>query len=140
MTAGPAPSDTARETGIFDLHAHLAFYDDPAAAARKLAAVGVGALCATVTPGEFERAERELAGADNVRVGVGLHPWWLADGRCDEADARHAAELAASMRYVAEVGLDFSHGRDASAALQVSALDAVLDACAGGGHVLSLHA
>ena len=60
--------------------------------------------------------------------------------RCDEADARHAAELAASMRYVAEVGLDFSHGRDASAALQVSALDAVLDACAGGGHVLSLHA
>ena len=98
------------------------------------------ALCATVTPAEYERVAAELAGARNVRVGVGLHPWWLADGRCNEADARRAAKLAATSRYVAEVGLDFSHGRLACADVQVAALDAILRSCRGGGHVLSLHA
>lgn len=125
---------------VYDLHSHLGFYEDSSAAARKLAEAGVASLCATVTPEEYGRAAGALAGASNVRVGVGLHPWWLADGRCDETDARRAAELAAESRYVAEVGLDFAHGRDACRELQVSALEAILDACAGGGHVLSMHA
>lgn len=125
---------------VYDLHAHLAFYDDVMASVRELARLGAHALCATVTPDEYERASRELAGEPCAHVGVGLHPWWLADGRCGEADARRAAELAAANRYVAEVGLDFSHGRDACAREQVEALDAILDACANGGHVLSLHA
>lgn len=136
----PGSTVTVREADVFDLHTHLAFYADPAAAARELAAEGVGSLCATVTPDEFERARAALCGVAGVRMGVGLHPWWLADGHCDEADARRAAELAAESRYVAEVGLDFAHGRDACRDLQVSALEAILDACAGGGHVLSVHA
>lgn len=125
---------------VYDMHAHLGFYEDVTHGARELADLGVHALCATVTPAEYERVAAELAGARNVRVGVGLHPWWLADGRCNEADARRAAELAATSRYVAEVGLDFSHGRLACADVQVAALDAVLRSCEGGGHVLSLHA
>lgn len=137
MTEVPEPGVTA---DVYDMHAHLGFYEDVTHDARELADLGVHALCATVTPAEYERVAAELAGARNVRVGVGLHPWWLADGRCDEADARRAAELAATSRYVAEVGLDFSHGRLACADVQVAALDAVLRSCEGGGHVLSLHA
>lgn len=137
MTEVPGPSVTA---DVYDMHAHLGFYEDVAHGARELAGLGVHALCATVTPAEYERVAAELAGARNVRVGVGLHPWWLADGRCDETDARRAAELAATSRYVAEVGLDFGRGREACAREQVATLDAILRSCRGGGHVLSLHA
>lgn len=137
MTEVSGPSVTA---DVYDMHAHLGFYEDVTHGARELAGLGVHALCATVTPAEYERVTAELAGARNVRVGVGLHPWWLADGRCNEKDARRAAELAATSRYVAEVGLDFSHGRLACADVQVAALDAILRSCEGGGHVLSLHA
>ena len=126
MTEVPGPGVTA---DVYDMHAHLGFYEDVTHGARELADLGVHALCATVTPAEYERVAAELAGARNVRVGVGLHPWWLADGRCDEADARRAAELAATSRSVAEVGRE-----------QVAALDAILRSCESGGHVLSLHA
>ena len=125
---------------LFDMHCHLGFYDDPAVAARTLAHSGVSALCATVTPREYERVSAALAIEPNVRVGVGLHPWWLADGSCGEADVGRAAELARRARYVAEVGLDFAHGRGESAPAQLDALGRVLDACAGGAHVLSVHA
>ena len=130
----------SHSTPLYDMHCHLDFFEDPAGAAAELAAKGVAALSATVTPTGFERAARELAGAANVRVGVGLHPWWVADGRCGEDDVALAARLATSARFVAEVGLDFAHGRDAARAAQLDALDRVLAACEGGGHVLSLPA
>ena len=151
------------------MHCHLGFYEDPAAAAKELAAAGVACFNATVTPGEYEawatsasvgaesRAEEQVSPAGpadaartnqpfptsclaNVRTGVGLHPWWLADGRATSEDAARAAELAASARYVGEVGLDFARGRDVCAAGQVSALDGILASCEDGGHLLTLHA
>lgn len=125
---------------LFDMHCHLGFYDDPVVAARTLARSGVSALCATVTPREYECLSAALANEPNVRMGVGLHPWWVADGSCGEADVGRAAELAHRARYVAEVGLDFARGREESAPAQLDALGCVLDACAGGGHVLSVHA
>lgn len=125
---------------LFDMHCHLGFFPDVVTAARDLDAAGVGALCATVTPGEYERVAAELAGAPNVRVGVGLHPWWVADGTCGEADVERAASLAATCRYVAEVGLDYARGRDATRDAQLRALDRMLAAYGDGGHMLSVHA
>lgn len=125
---------------VFDMHCHLAFWDDAAAGAALMGQAGAGGFCATVTPDEFEGARAALAGATNVRVGVGLHPWWLCDGRASEADAARATEFAGACRYVGEVGLDFAHGRDGQAALQADALDKILGACEGGGHVLTVHA
>jgi TatD DNase family protein len=161
------------ESRLFDMHCHLGFYEDPAAAANELDAAGVACFNATVTPGEYEAWIAGIssgtgscsegrpspvvspAGPANtapanppslasssgfVRTGVGLHPWWLADGRATSEDAVRAAELAAGCRYVGEVGLDFARGRDACAAEQVSALDGILAACEDGGHLLTLHA
>lgn len=125
---------------IFDMHCHLGFFPDARKASRELESLGVCALSATVTPTEYERLSGELAGSANVRVGVGLHPWWVADGRCGEDDVALAARLATSARFVGEVGLDFAHGRDATRTAQLDALDRVLTACEGGEHVLSLHA
>lgn len=125
---------------LYDMHCHLDFFPDPAGAARALDSQGAAALCATVTPRGFERVRKELDGSPNVRVGVGLHPWWLADGRCGDRDAERAAELTGSSRFVAEVGLDFARDRAATAPRQIAALDALLAACEGGGKVLSIHA
>lgn len=64
---------------LFDMHCHLGFCVDAAAAARELAAVGVAAFSNTVTPAEFAVQQEVLAGAANVRVGCGLHPWWVGE-------------------------------------------------------------
>ena len=135
LAVGTPDREPVRQA-IFDMHCHLAFYDNPSEVAQELAELGVACFNTTVTPAEFEASP---ASSVNVRTGVGLHPWWLADGRAGEADAHRAAELAAAERYVAEVGLDFARGADAREA-QVEALDAILAACEGSEHVLSLHA
>lgn len=128
-------------TVLIDMHAHLMFYADASAAASCLADSRVAVLCATVTPAEYEAAQScGLGAAPNVRLGVGLHPWWIADGRCGAAEVERTACLAETNRYVAEVGLDFAGARSESRDAQISALDAILAACENGGHLISLHA
>ena len=59
----PGPGVTA---DVYDMHAHLGFYEDVTHGARELAGLGVHALCATVTPAEYERVAAELAGEVNA--------------------------------------------------------------------------
>lgn len=125
---------------LFDMHCHLDFAPDAQAAARALAACGMGALSVTVTPRGYMRAAEELAPCDVVRVGLGLHPWWIAEGRCDERDVALFERLAADERFIGEVGLDFAGDRAAAREAQVAAFERVARACAGGGKVLSIHA
>lgn len=126
---------------LIDTHAHLGFFPNPAAAALELSAAGVGALCATVEPVEYEHLAAAGAGeVACIELGVGLHPWWVADGTCDEAAIEHAAELAAQQRLVSEVGLDFADGREEQGESQIAAFERILEACGNGGHILSIHA
>lgn len=107
---------------------------------------GLAMFAVTVTPQDYCRAFRHFSGAENVRTGVGLHPWWLADGRCGQQDAELAAELIGSARYVGEIGLDASpkHVPEGSLPLQIRAFETVCRACAdpgriSGPRILSLH-
>lgn len=126
---------------LYDMHSHLGFFAEPEAAVRELAQAGVATLCATVTPGEFEQLRTsELAASPAVRLGVGLHPWWIANDSCNKDDVERAAAHVACEHYVAEVGLDFAPRHDHSREEQVAAFDAILRACENGGHVLSVHA
>lgn len=131
---------------LWDMHVHLDFMREPQAVAQEADELGLGLFAVTVTPAGFERMQAELAGAPNVRVGVGLHPWWVADGRCDAGAIARAAYLARSTRFVGEIGLDRSpkHVPEGSLDTQVSALEAVARACAetsdvSAPKVLSLH-
>ena len=78
-----------------------------------------------------------------VIKGIGLHPWWLADGRCGPAEVNLLCEVAAQERYIGEVGLDFSARFAGSEPLQIQALNRLCDALVQHpltGRVISIHA
>lgn len=126
---------------LFDMHCHLGFADNARELAAALAVRGGGALSATVEPDEFVRMRDVLADEPAVHVGLGLHPWWLDEGRCGEEDVARCAELAHKARFIAEIGLDFGKRRETSRDVQMDAFRRIC-AVAGeaGGKVLSLHA
>lgn len=146
MTVGGAEGKKA--TALLDAHCHLDWEADPAAVARACGQRGVALACCTVTPQAFLAARGALAAAPNVVLGVGTHPWWVADGRVGQGDVDLAAELAAEAPLVGEVGLDFSPARSDAAGnqAQVRALTRICEAAAGvggdpaGQRAISLHA
>ena len=134
------------ELRYWDTHVHLDFMRDMAKFADEAAGLGLGMFAVTVTPESYAKTARKLAAAPNVRVGVGLHPWWVADGRCDAEAVERAAELVRTARFVGEIGLDLSpkHVPDGSLERQVAALEKVARACAetsdpAAPKLLSLH-
>ena len=133
------PSASGR---LADAHCHLDFARDPAALARELASRDVAALSCTVAPTDYPRAASALAGARGVEAGLGLHPWWVANGSCADEDVALFCELAGEAHFVGELGLDFARGRDAARDAQVRALRRCLSAVASSGvaRVVSLHA
>lgn len=127
---------------LADMHCHLDRMSNAAEVARDALRQGMAILDVTVTPQDALRARELLGGMPNVRVGAGLHPWWVADGSCGREDAALAAELAAESPFIGEVGLDFSRRCEGTFDEQAAALDAVARAAAGGAgpRVISLHA
>lgn len=132
---------------LYDMHCHLDFMADARAVARDAAAQGLAIFATTVTPHGYLGARELLGDEPNVRVGVGLHPWWVADGRCAAEDVGRAADLARGSRWVGEVGLDFSsaHVPGGSEARQAEAFRLLARACADGAsptgpRLLSVHA
>ena len=142
----PLPQTLAREIfgdsfALADMHCHLDFSSDAAALARLAQAHGVVAFSNTVTPEGYLAASEALAGFLNVRVGVGLHPWWVADGRCGAEQVELACRLIQETRFVGEVGLDFAPRREGTFETQLDAFERIIDACCTqGGKVISIHA
>lgn len=131
---------------LWDMHVHLDFMRDMASVAADAATQGLGLFAVTVTPEGYGRARRELAGASNVRVGVGIHPWWAADGRCGKVELTETVTHVRETRYVGEVGLDLSpkHVPEGSLEAQLAAFEAIAGAAAEtsgptGPKVLSIH-
>lgn len=128
---------------LIDMHCHLDRMSNADEVATDAAAHGIALFDTTVTPADALTAAERFAGAPNVRVGAGLHPWWLADGRCDGRSADRTALMASQARFVGEIGLDFSERFRESFGTQVEALELIVHACAerpAPGRVMSLHA
>lgn len=125
---------------IYDLHCHLGFAPDAAALARGGAVAGIGALSCAVAPGDYAAARDLLAPYPALHAALGLHPWWVADGRVDEADLALFEDLAGRAPFIGEVGLDLAGRRAATREAQVAALRRVLAATAGRGVLYSVHA
>ena len=131
------------EPRFFDTHCHLDLMLSPDAAASESAALGLGLFDCGVDPRDFAAAKKRASRYPNIIAGAGLHPWWLADGRCGPAEVNLLCEVAAHEHYVGEVGLDFSARFAGSEPLQIQTLDQLCDALAQrplAGRVISIHA
>lgn len=132
-----------RRWRLFDMHCHLDRMANADEVARDTAANGIALLCTTVSPADSLAARSRFETLPNIRVGAGLHPWWVADGRCGEVEVEQAAQLVAASRFIGEVGLDFGPRHAANAQRQLDALEAIVRACAEHpveGRALSIHA
>ncbi len=130
------------EPRFFDTHCHLDLMLNPDAAASE-AASGLGLFDCGVNPRDFSAANERASRYPNIIAGAGLHPWWIADGRCGPAEVNLLCEVAAQERYIGEVGLDFSARFAGSEPLQIQAFDRLCDTLAQHpltGRVISIHA
>ena len=116
----------------------------PDAVADEATALGLGLFDCGVDPRDFaNRTWSEPVALLAVITGIGLHPWWLADGRCGPAEVNLLCKIAAQEHYIGEVGLDFSARFDGSEPLQIQAFDRLCDTLVQrplAGRVISIHA
>lgn len=128
---------------LFDAHCHLDLMARPDAVADEATALGLVLFDCGVDPHDFARAKKRACGRSNIFAGIGLHPWWLADGRCGPAEVNLLCEVADQERYIGEVGLDFSARFAGSEPLQIQTFDRLCDALVQHpltGRVISIHA
>ena len=123
----------------FDMHCHLDFAPDVHEAALQLNERGIGIYSCTVAPRDYLPTRKALEGVDNARVGLGMHPWWVASGAVDNEDVSLFCELAQNAQFIGEIGLDFGKRHGAERDRQVEALGRALACCADDA-LLSLHA
>lgn len=115
---------------LIDTHCHLDFALNGEELAAAYAVCG-GALSGTCDPRDFERVRSELARfAPRVQVGLGLHPWWVADGTCGEGEIALFERFAPAAPLISEVGLDFQPRRAETRDAQISAFERVCLAAA----------
>ena len=131
------------EPQLFDAHCHLDLMSDPNAVTHEAATMGLGLFDCGVIPRNFATANKRASSSPNVIAGVGLHPWWIADGRCGTAEVDLLCELASRERFIGEVGLDFSSRFAGTEGIQMQAFERLCQAlsqCPLAGRVLSIHA
>ena len=127
-------------TELHDMHCHLDFMANGEEVARDAAAAGALLFATTVTPDGYVRARERFGAFGNVRVGVGLHPWWVRASAAGAAEADRVVEFVAGEHFVGEIGLDFGKRYVETRKAQMAAFSQVAAACgAAGGKVLSIH-
>ena len=125
---------------LHDMHCHLDFMANGELVAAEAAASGTMLFANTVTPAGFEGALERFGTSENVRIGLGFHPWWVsADNLNCNLDTfeQHLIET----RFVGEIGLDFGRRGEENREEQLRAFRRIAALCAAaGGKLISLHA
>ena len=129
----------------FDAHVHANLMDSPLNVARSSHDAGLGLFTCGVTPHDYLELAPQLT-QDNIRVGLGAHPWYISDGRVTEKDIELLLELMEQTPYIGEIGLDFSsrYCVDGLQDMQVKAFTRICERVAELSHngqprVLSMH-
>lgn len=116
------PTTARSMTSYIDTHCHLDRYDDPASILDECPNTVVVAV--SEVPSDYRLLEARFRNDKRVRLALGLHPLRAADaGPLEEG---HLIRYLTKVRYVGEIGLDFSqHGR-ASKSSQLRVLERLL--------------
>lgn len=129
----------------FDAHVHVNLTDSPLNVARSSNEAELGLFTCGVTPHDYLELA-PLLSQDNIRVGLGAHPWYISDGRVTQKDIEFLLELMGQTPYIGEIGLDFSprYCVDGLQELQVEAFTQICARAAklsrnGQPRVLSMH-
>ena len=91
----------------FDAHVHANLIDFPLNVARSSNDAGLAFFTCGVTPHDYLELAPQLT-QDNIRVGLGAHPWYISDERVTQKDIELLLELMEQTSYLGEIGLDFS--------------------------------
>ena len=91
----------------FDAHVHANLMDSPLNVARSSIEAGLGFFTCGVTPHDYLELAPQLS-QNNIRVGLGAHPWYISDGHVTQKDIELLLELIEQTSYLGEIGLDFS--------------------------------
>ena len=129
----------------FDAHVHANLMDFPLNVARSSNEAGLGLFTCGVTPHDYLELAPQLS-QNNIRVGLGAHPWYISDGRVTQKDIELLLELMEQTPYLGGIGLDFSsrYCVDGLQELQVKAFTKICKRAAelsqdGKPRMLSMH-
>jgi TatD DNase family protein len=141
LDASGAPGPCGAPLRLCDAHVHVDLMSNAPEVVACAERDGVALFANTVEPSAFLAARREpWSSSPNVRLGLGLHPWWVADGRVGEEDLE-LLESFGDVPYVGEVGLDFSdrHTDPASHDRQLEAFRRAVRVAVRSEAVVSIH-
>ena len=120
---------------MHDVHVHLDFMANAEQVASDAYSADIALFANTVTPDGWAAARARFIDFENVHVGWGMHPWWV-----DDASASTLPSIPEDVRFVGEVGLDFSRRHEETRDAQLEVFQTIANACAEqGGKIISIH-
>ncbi|MCH4184787.1 MAG: TatD family hydrolase [Eggerthellaceae bacterium] len=118
----------------YDMHCHLGFVPHPREAAEEAARRHVRMFSMTVNPAEYQTMHTLLNSCNNVRVGLGIHPWYV-EGSADSLSSKTQAMLDNVLaqlpqeRFVGEIGLDAGTRHSGTIEAQRIVFERIIAAC-----------
>ncbi len=132
------------------MHCHLGFVPHPREVAEEAARHHIRMFSMTVDPAEYQTLHTLLNSYDNVRVGLGIHPWYV-EGSADSLSPKTQAMLDGVLtqlpheRFVGEIGLDAGARHSSTIDAQRIVFERIIAACCTSDQtqqhkVISIHA
>lgn len=120
---------------LHDMHCHLSFAENAEEIANSARESGSLLFSNSVSPDEWNEARGRFAPFENVKVGFGMHPWWVRES----TSIRNALEKA-NPRLIGEVGLDFGKRHRETRDAQISVFQEICQwASKQDGALMSIH-
>ena len=120
---------------MHDAHVHLDFMANAEQVASDARSADIALFANTVTPDGWAAAQARFSNFGNVHVGWGMHPWRIGD-----TPASTMPSIPENVRFVGEVGLDFSRRHEETRVAQLDAFQTIASTCAEqGGKIISIH-